>query len=182
MRLTLESYQPKMSTPDAMRAKARTRYATLVDDETLARQLEAMTWNATVTHCKDHHIPLYWDNPVVPWWYTHKVLSVSYNLKTNDTLRDRVKTGSLGVRAFFAMKPWEMKPELWEKAFEAAARKELRRSEYHPDPETMPDGAFTCGKCKSKKTTFYMMQLRSADEPSTVFVQCLMCRKRWRTT
>jgi DNA-directed RNA polymerase subunit M/transcription elongation factor TFIIS len=26
-------------------------------------------------------------------------------------------------------------------------------------------GMFTCGRCKSKRTTFYLLQTRSADEP-----------------
>jgi len=146
----------------------------------LARQFDAMAWNATISHCKDRGIALFWENPTVRWWYTHKILSVAYNLKTNDDLREKVVSGTIGVRAFFAMKPWEMKPELWAEAFESAARRELRNSEYNPDPATMPDGAFTCNKCKSKKTTYYELQTRSADEPMTVFVNCLMCRNRWK--
>ena len=41
-------------------------------------------------------------------------------------------------------------------------------------------GMFTCGKCRSKKTTYYQMQTRSADEPMTSFVTCLNCQKRWK--
>ena len=39
----------------------------------------------------------------------------------------------------------------------------------------IPDGLFTCKRCKSKKTTFYQQQTRGADEPMTNFIQCLMC-------
>ena len=42
-------------------------------------------------------------------------------------------------------------------------------------------GLFTCSKCKSKKTTYYEMQTRSADEPMTAFVSCLNCGKRWKS-
>ena len=42
------------------------------------------------------------------------------------------------------------------------------------------EGFFTCGKCKSKKTNFYQMQTRGADEPMTNFVNCLDCGKRWK--
>jgi DNA-directed RNA polymerase subunit M/transcription elongation factor TFIIS len=31
--------------------------------------------------------------------------------------------------------------------------------------EEIPDGLFSCGRCKSKKTTYYQLQTRSADEP-----------------
>ena len=39
---------------------------------------------------------------------------------------------------------------------------------------------FTCGRCKSTKTTSTQKQTRSADEPMTVFVLCLNCGKRWK--
>ncbi len=166
--------------PEVVRAKARRRIAAVTNDDTLAKHLEIMAWNTTIAHCKTSEIPAYWENPRFPWWYTHKVLSVEHNLKTNDPILQRLKNGSLGVRQFFAMKPWELRPDLWESAFDEAAKKELRRSEYHPDPATVPDGAFQCGKCGSKKTSYYEMQTRAADEPMTLFIQCLLCRRRWK--
>ena len=39
---------------------------------------------------------------------------------------------------------------------------------------------FTCGKCKSKRCTYYTMQTRSADEPETIFITCLDCGKNWK--
>ena len=39
---------------------------------------------------------------------------------------------------------------------------------------------FTCGKCKSTKTTSYQVQTRSADEPMTVFVTCMDCGNKWK--
>jgi transcription elongation factor S-II len=42
------------------------------------------------------------------------------------------------------------------------------------------EGVFKCGKCRSKKTTYYQMQTRSADEPMTTFVTCTNCQNRWK--
>lgn len=42
------------------------------------------------------------------------------------------------------------------------------------------DGLFTCGKCKSKKTTYTQYQTRSADEPMTTYILCVNCGKRWK--
>jgi len=42
------------------------------------------------------------------------------------------------------------------------------------------DGQFMCGKCKSKKTDYYQMQTRSADEPMTTYVTCKNCGNRWK--
>jgi DNA-directed RNA polymerase subunit M/transcription elongation factor TFIIS len=43
--------------------------------------------------------------------------------------------------------------------------KDLKREQIKANEESY-EGMFTCGKCKSKKTTFYLLQTRSADEPS----------------
>ncbi len=39
---------------------------------------------------------------------------------------------------------------------------------------------FKCGKCKQRKCSYYQMQTRSADEPMTTFVTCLVCDNRWK--
>ena len=46
-------------------------------------------------------------------------------------------------------------------------------------PTTETD-QFFCTKCKHRKTTFYTMQIRSADEPETSFITCLNCDYSWR--
>eukprot|EP00915_Cephaloidophora_sp_WS-2016_P001028 GHVH01001374.1.p1 GENE.GHVH01001374.1~~GHVH01001374.1.p1 ORF type:complete len:301 (+),score=38.79 GHVH01001374.1:72-974(+) len=42
------------------------------------------------------------------------------------------------------------------------------------------EGQFPCGKCKSKKTTYFQMQTRSSDEPMTTYVTCNNCSNRWK--
>mgnify|MGYP001186892887 FL=1 len=39
---------------------------------------------------------------------------------------------------------------------------------------------FTCKKCGKKKCSFYQLQTRSADEPMTTFVNCLVCGSSWK--
>lgn len=41
------------------------------------------------------------------------------------------------------------------------------------------DGFYTC-KCGSKKTSYYQQQTRGADEPMTVFIECLDCHNKWK--
>ena len=46
-------------------------------------------------------------------------------------------------------------------------------------PTTETD-QFLCKKCNNRKTTFYTMQIRSADEAETSFITCLVCNYSWR--
>jgi transcription elongation factor S-II len=39
---------------------------------------------------------------------------------------------------------------------------------------------FKCGKCQKRRTTYFQMQTRSADEPMTTFVTCINCDNRWK--
>ena len=39
---------------------------------------------------------------------------------------------------------------------------------------------FKCYKCKKRQCTYYQLQTRSADEPMTTFVTCLICGNRWK--
>jgi transcription elongation factor S-II len=55
-----------------------------------------------------------------------------------------------------------------------------RRKQLEAAGLKISDGQFACPKCKSKNTTFYEKQTRSADEPMTVFNQCLECAFRWK--
>ena len=176
--------------PDVVRARAVDRMRAVVGDPELALQLEKATWNATIEWCVSRGSAACWDDDAVRWWYTHRVLGVAYNLRTNKALLDKVRAGTIPAfrdprvpdarPCVLDMKPWELNPGMWEKAFERAAMMEMRRSEYNPDPDKIPDGAFKCGKCKGRKTTYYEMQTRSADEPMTCYVRCVMCGNRWK--
>ena len=74
------------------------------------------------------------------------------------------------------MNPVEFTDE-WSKI--VSEKKNRLENKYIPKIEASTDN-FTCGKCKSKKCTYYQLQTRSADEPMTTFVTCLNCGKRWK--
>lgn len=48
------------------------------------------------------------------------------------------------------------------------------------NPPTTEEGDRVCGKCKGKRTISWQLQTRSADEPMTTFVQCVLCPNKWK--
>ena len=166
---------------EATRAKAATRFLGVLRDDTLAKRLEICLWNWTVTTCARDGVHLYWENPRVRYRYTTRALSLEFNLKNpgNPGLLRRVQDRALSVKAFVHLSPQEMWPEHWEDVYQRVATRQLRR-EADGDVSKAPDGAYTCGKCKSKKTAYASFQIRSADEPMTNFVRCLNCGKSWK--
>ncbi len=121
-----------------------------------------------------------WDNHKFSSIYKHKFLSIQKNLKDNTELRIKIIEKKLKPIEIVSMKPEQLCPEgLYAKQLETKIHKELRK-EYLSREMKNQEGFFTCGRCKSNKTTYYQLQTRSADEPMTTFVSCLNCDRNWK--
>lgn len=46
--------------------------------------------------------------------------------------------------------------------------------------ETLPTIKIDCGKCGHDEAVWWMLQTRSADEPTTQFYRCTKCNHTWR--
>lgn len=56
-------------------------------------------------------------------------------------------------------------------------QKEIDTLVYKPEREA---GVYTCRKCKSNNIDTYEVQMKSGDEPMTVFATCTDCGLKWR--
>ena len=72
-----------------------------------------------------------------------------------------------------------MSPERWDDLIKAKSIRD--KNKFEQKLEAMTD-TFTCRKCKGKQCTYYQLQTRSADEPMTIFVSCIQCGNRWKTS
>jgi transcription elongation factor S-II len=114
--------------------------------------------------------------------YKNKYLSLYTSLKNekNPLLRERVLRGELDAARLVRMTAQELAP--------AELIEQQRKSrEYHMAAITInaarqdaTTDMFQCGRCKERKTTYYQMQTRSADEPMTTFITCVNCGHRWK--
>ena len=134
-------------------------------------------------HTLSNHNAQDWNN-MFETYYIYCCVTVYSNLNPDSYL----KNVNLIRRLFYGeFKPEELAYFDAEKRFperysETMANYEASLPKYAEkvNIEDMPDGMHSCGKCKSRKTTYYQLQTRSADEPLTTFVQCINCQKRWR--
>ena len=94
----------------------------------------------------------------------------------NKGLWERYKEGELTLEQIANQNFYELCPEVWEKMVDRQAKKE--RIMLEGDFSRATD-RWQCNSCKQRKCTYYELQTRSADEPMTIFIQCLNCGKRW---
>lgn len=163
-----------MNQDDPVRDKARDKLAARGLEN--ARYVETLIFNWTIRLCQRRGISKHWSNPSFRYVYTHKVLSVLFNL---DNPRNPGALDRVGAHTFVNGHPADIFPELWEPVFERIAERQLRK-ERTTNVDALPDGVHECRKCRSKKTTYTQLQTRSADEPATTYVECLACGKRWK--
>jgi transcription elongation factor S-II len=121
-----------------------------------------------------------WDNKCFVMFYKSKFLSIQFTMKNNPEIKKRLVDKKIKTVNLVNMRP----EELWfdgprAKTIDERIHKEMRK-EYLAKEMKTQDGFFTCNRCKSKKTTYYQLQTRSADEPMTTFVSCLNCDKNWK--
>ena len=59
-------------------------------------------------------------------------------------------------------------------------RSELNILDENEGKETLPSIKIDCEKCGNNEAVWWMLQTRSADEPTTQFYRCTKCSHTWR--
>jgi transcription elongation factor S-II len=138
--------------------------------------MEKGLYNYTIREASSRNVVKRWDNPYFVAIYVQRWRSVHRNLDS-EYIRQSLEKRSIRPHEVAFMSHQAMDPERWGDLIEEKRIRDENR--YAPKLEASTDN-FTCGKCKSKKCTYYQLQTRSADEPMTCFVTCLDCGASWK--
>ncbi|KAF9911256.1 RNA polymerase II elongation factor [Lobosporangium transversale] len=113
--------------------------------------------------------------------YKSKIRTFFMNLKdkNNPKLREAVVDGDVAVEDFCEYTTQDM-ASAEAKARDRAIEIENMKNAKGAEEQQAETDMFKCGKCKGRKTRYYQMQTRSADEPMTTFVTCINCGNRWK--
>ena len=148
-----------------------------------AKDLEIGIFNETIDYCEQSHIPCNWLSSGFQQAYLCKVRQLYANLHPdqyvhNTRLLERLQDKEMLPHEVAGYPREQLFPERWREIIDKALVKQ--KNAYEPNLVAMTD-LYTCGKCKKKKITYYELQTRSADEPSTHFFTCHNCGHRWKT-
>ena len=167
----------KIENPDQFRKAICTKLNKFFDNEKYALNLEKGILNWTLKESTTRKVVKKWDNPYFVRIYLDHLKSIYDNLKNIPDILEQVKDGTIKPHAIAFMTHQELKPAKWESLIQAKIKRD--QNKYETNIEAATD-TFKCGKCHSNKCTYYQMQTRSADEPMTTYVTCLVCDKRWK--
>jgi transcription elongation factor S-II len=123
-----------------------------------------------------------WKVPRFVSIYTDKARSIISNLNPssyveNFRLLSRLNESEFLPHEIAFMSPDAIFPEKWKQIIDERVKKELNVFDEKPQAMT---NQFKCGKCKKRDCIYQELQLRSADEPMTLFITCLNCGNRWK--
>ncbi len=172
----MSKFARKVNDPESFRENVLKKLQNIVKDEKITTNLEKGIYNYTLTSCEEKKLLKKWSNEAFVSLYIQKLRTLLINLK-NKELLDKLLLKEFKAHELVFMNHQELRPELWETLIEEKRIKD--ENKYTPKIEASTDD-FTCGKCKSKKCTYYQLQTRSADEPMTTFVTCLECGNRFK--
>jgi DNA-directed RNA polymerase subunit M/transcription elongation factor TFIIS len=149
--------------------------------EAECRKLERAVYNSCIQESKRRHIICDWSFPMFQKLYQRKVRYICGNLLPtsyieNKGLLERYLRGEYQFEDLMTWNQTEIFPERNKELAEKQFQREQRLLEGNKANAT---DKFFCGRCHKRECTYYELQTRSADEPMTIFIQCVNCGKRW---
>lgn len=101
--------------------------------------------------------------------YETKIDNFKEIFSKNNYLQEQLKKKKIKAEDIIYMPPEELNPELYEDIVKKKKLEELRKN------NQATTDAFTCKKCKCKKSIITEKQTRAGDEPATIYVTCTEC-------
>ena len=168
----------QITNPVQFRENIRNKFENIIGDLEIATNLEKGIFNSSLGKAKEKCIVRKWDNIYFVMIYLDLLRTIYVNLKDKRIL-NMMKNREIQAHKLAFMTHQELCPERWAELIKAKSVRDMNK--YEQKIEAMTD-IYKCRKCFSRQCTYIMMQTRSADEPMTIFVQCISCGNRWKTS
>lgn len=183
LRKVAREHLPEHLFKDSAMSVIKTRYVSLGFDDTCIADLILGLVCYSVFIALEIGAPTSFGNEAFRKIIRSKHLMVLSSLENNsagDNLFDMLSCDELNGFDLSFMTRRQLLPKLHEKRY----REQLERQGIEDiniiDPDNLEDGFYECEKCNNKKTTHESRQIRSADEPATIFITCHICRYVWK--
>jgi len=165
----------KIENLELFRSNIRKKLDEILNNEKNSSNLEKGIFNYSLKEADQRKIVKKWDNKQFIQIYVDRLRSIMINLKGD--ILNQINEGTIKPHIVAFMTHQELSPERWATMIETKTKRDKNKFETNMSAAT---DVFTCRKCKGNQCTFYQLQTRSADEPMTTFVTCLICTARFK--
>jgi len=141
-----------------------------------AKNIEISVFNFAIQEANHKKVICKWNDPFFVHLYCDRMRTFFMNLEYLPLLTS-IYNGEISMQELEKMTNQEMRPDIWDELIEKKKKKDLLK--FKENEQAFTD-MFHCKKCNQRKTSYYELQTRSADEPTTIFITCLNCGKKWR--
>ena len=144
-----------------------------IDSEEKCELIEKSIYDFTTDYVRENAV-----ETIINEIYKNKFDDIIVNIDkskiNNNYLLGAITCDAIDVSNIAFLAPQSLFPDNWKKIID-------RRNLIEDKKKNMATtNIFKCKKCHKKKCSVYQMQTRSADEPMTTFVNCLMCGASWK--
>lgn len=175
--MNIDIFTRLVEQPQKFRENFRRKLNTLFSmSEKDASNVEISVYNWTLKEAAVLKIVKKWENKHFTQLYIDHLRSIFINLKNPEFL-NRVKSHDILPERVGFLSHQEICPDKWHDLIEQKMKRDQNRGGQNICAST---DLFTCRKCFSKECTYYELQTRSCDEPTSIFISCLKCGKHWK--
>ena len=161
----------KVDNPELFRENIVKKFIPILGNNDLSFNIEKSVFNYAIKEANTRRIVKKWFNPHFVQLYIDRLRTIWNNLKNEEFLA-KIKNGDITPDDISKMTHQEMNPDHWKVLIDKKIKRD--ESKFVNRTQSSTD-MFKCRKCHKSRCTYYSLQIRSSDEPETIFVTCLDC-------
>ena len=157
------------------RAEYQMKLSNLLLDVDIALKIELSIFEYSLIYCQNNKFGIQFIKSI----YEDKYLNIISNIENtpgidNNTFKNLITTNQINPCYVAFLSPAQIHPKKWEHY--------IKKKEYIEQRENniSYSDAYKCYKCGESKAKITQAQTRSADEPMTTFVTCLVCHNTFK--
>ena len=166
----------EIKNPELFRNNVRINLNKKLQNEKHSSNLEKGIYNYCLKEADNRKVIKKWDNKYFIKIYINHLKSVYENLKPN--IIEQIQNETIKPHIVAFMTHQELNHDKWAQLIEIKSKRDKNKFEVNISAAT---DTFTCRKCKGNQCNYFQMQTRSADEPMTTYIFCVICGNRWKT-